>query len=195
MLFRPELPLESWHLVAVAVALAARDACADEARVELQCKWPNDLQSGDRKVAGILAEAVVPPGGEAAPALVVGIGINCNWPADWPSRDDPEARELLARATSLDRVAGRSIDRDAVADRMLDRVGPRYAALVRSPSGASVVAEYRRNLSTIGRRVRVELADDSFSGTAVDVDAGGHLVVDVDGSIRNVAAGDVVHLR
>lgn len=196
MLFRPALRLERWHLVSALVALAARDACGDAAGVDVSCKWPNDLQSGDRKVAGVLAEVVVPPGGDTAPALVVGIGINCNWPADWPSPDDPDARELAVRATSLNRVAGRPIDRDAVADRLLDRVTQRYAALCDSPPGeVALSTEYRRNLATIGSRVRVELADESFTGTALDVDDGGRLLVDVGMCVRSVAAGDVVHLR
>ncbi|HXY43647.1 MAG TPA: biotin--[acetyl-CoA-carboxylase] ligase [Acidimicrobiales bacterium] len=196
VLFRPVLALERWHLLTWLVALAARDACADAAAVELTCKWPNDLQAGERKVAGLLAEAVFPPGVEAPPPLVVGIGINCNWPAGWPPSDDPDAAAITARATALDRVAGLPVDRDAVAERLLDRVAQRYSALGDSPRGArSLVAEYRRNLSTLGRLVRVELADESFTGSALDVDEDGHLLVDVGACIRTVAAGDVVHLR
>jgi BirA family biotin operon repressor/biotin-[acetyl-CoA-carboxylase] ligase len=196
MLFRPTLPIDRWHLVSYAVALAARDACADAGGVELTCKWPNDLDYRDRKVAGLLAEATVPPGGERPPALVVGIGINCNWPEDWPPTEDPDAKDLAARATSLDRVAGRPIDRDAVADRLLDRVAQRYAVLCDSPRGGMALAsEYRRNLATIGRHVRVELADESFTGTALDVDEGGRLLVDIGMCVRSVAAADVVHLR
>lgn len=217
VLFRPVLPLDRWHLLSWIVALAARDACADAGGVDLSCKWPNDLQFDDRKVAGLLAEALMPPttgdgparaaasgpapGSAFAPALVVGIGINCNWPADWPSPDDPEARELTARATSLDRIAGRPIDSDAVADRLLDRVAQRYSSLLASglgpigPIGAAVASEYRRNLATIGCPVRVELADETFTGTALDVDDGGRLLVDVGACIRSISAGDIVHLR
>jgi BirA family biotin operon repressor/biotin-[acetyl-CoA-carboxylase] ligase len=196
MLFRPTLPLDRWHLVSYAVVLAARDACADAGGVELTCKWPNDLHFRDRKVAGVLAEATVLPRADQHPALVVGIGINCNWPVDWPSPDDPGARELAARATSLDRVAGRPVDRDAVAVRLLDRVAQRYAALCDSARGeVALSSEYRRNLATIGRQVRVELADESFMGTALDVDDGGRLLVDVGMCIRSVSAADVVHLR
>jgi len=219
MLFRPAFSLDSWHLISWVVALAARDACGDAGGVDLSCKWPNDLQFGDRKVAGLLAEVVVspaevvvspagPPSSSPAPALVVGIGINCNWPAEWPLPDDSDARELNARATSLDRVAGRPIDRDAVADRLLDRVAQRYSALIGSPpapigpplsagppGAASVAAEYRRNLATIGSLVRIELPDESFTGTALDVDNGGRLLVDVGACVRTISAGDVVHLR
>lgn len=208
VLFRPVLPVERWSIFAFLVSLAARDACADAAGVELCCKWPNDLYAGERKVAGVLAEVVTPPtparpptpAGFPAPgagaALVVGVGINCNWPEGWPAGDDPDSADLRLRATSLDRLAGLPVDRDAVADRLLDRVGQRYSALTSSPRGVrGVAAEYRRNLSTIGQLVRVEMADETFVGRALDVDDEGHLLVDVGACIRTVAAGDVVHVR
>jgi BirA family biotin operon repressor/biotin-[acetyl-CoA-carboxylase] ligase len=168
------------------------------------CKWPNDLEAGGRKVAGLLAEVAWPPAvgtaapavGTAAPAVIVGVGINCNWPADWPPRDDPDAAAIAAGATSLDRVAGRPVDPDAVAERLLDRVAQRYLALDERPNAArSLSAEYRRNLSTIGQLVRVELAGETFVGRALDVNDAGHLLVDVGACVRTVSAGDVVHVR
>ncbi len=204
VLFRPELPVRMWSLFSLLVALAARDACADAAGVDLSCKWPNDLHSADRKVAGVLAEVVdvhratTGPDwpGVAGAALVVGVGINCNWPSDWLPSEEPGADALAFRATSLDRLAGRSVDRDAVADRLLDRVGQRLSVFAGSlPAARPLLAEYRRNLSTIGRLVRVELLEETFDGIARDVDDEGHLLVDVGTCIRTVAAGDVLHLR
>jgi BirA family transcriptional regulator, biotin operon repressor / biotin---[acetyl-CoA-carboxylase] ligase len=56
--------------------------------------------------------------------------------------------------------------------------------------------EWRRRSATLGRRVRVDLGADDVEGTAVDVTAEGHLVVQaLDGHLRTFAVGDVVHLR
>jgi len=195
VLFRPELPIERWQIFGWLVALSARDACEDVAGVEVSCKWPNDLEAGGRKVAGLLAE-VVPPSGSERAALVVGVGINCNWPADWPPPAADGSAEIIARATSLDRVAGRRVERDAVAERLLERIAQRHAVLAGSAGGSSSLAsEYRRNLATIGRQVRVDLGDETVTGTALDVDDEGRLLVDVGACIRTLAAGDVVHVR
>ncbi|NLE36957.1 MAG: biotin--[acetyl-CoA-carboxylase] ligase, partial [Pirellulaceae bacterium] len=44
-------------------------------------KWPNDVLVGDRKLAGILAEAKA--GSDGIEALIIGIGVNLNTkPAD-----------------------------------------------------------------------------------------------------------------
>jgi biotin-(acetyl-CoA carboxylase) ligase len=47
----------------------------------------------------------------------------------------------------------------------------------------------------VGRTVRVELADETFTGTVADLTDEGHLLVDVGVCLRTVTAGDVVHLR
>lgn len=201
LLFRPATPLERWHLCSVVVMLAARDACAEVAGADLSCKWPNDLVAGHedpgtagRKVAGVLAEVVPGPSGEPG-GVVVGIGINCNWPVDWPPAGSEEATELRW-ATSLDRLAGRPVDRDGVAAVLLAGVADRYSALSDGPPAErSLMSEYRRHLATIGRRVRVDLGTESVTGTALDTDDDGRLLVDVGACIRSVAAGDVVHLR
>ena len=55
---------------------------------------------------------------------------------------------------------------------------------------------YRRSCSTLGREVRVDLGMEGLrQARALDVDESGHLVVDLDGERRTLAAGDVTHVR
>jgi len=83
-----------------------------------------------------------------------------------------------------------------VATALLEAIAERYGSLQTDAGYAAVLgAEYRANLATISQRVRVDLADESFTGTALDVDESGHLLVDVGVCIRTVTAGDVVHVR
>lgn len=186
VLLRPDLPPESLHLVTAAVALAASDGGRKVAGVESSLKWPNDLLVGDRKLAGVLAEADL--GARGGGAVVVGIGINVNWPGELPP-------DLAATATSLDRVAGHEVDREALLVELLVGLEGRYAGLGGESGRAALASEYRTRCSTIGREVRVELADESFTGTAADVNDAGQLLVTTDVCLRTVSAGDVVHLR
>ena len=87
-------------------------------------------------------------------------------------------------------MVGRPVDRDAVLDALL--AAPRRRA---TATGTRSPSEYRQRCATLGREVRVELADETFTGVAADVDDDGHLLVDVGVCLRTVAAGDVVHLR
>ena len=56
--------------------------------------------------------------------------------------------------------------------------------------------QYRENMGTIGKRVRVELAGGTVSGKALDVERDGRLLVVDDAGIKHrFDVGDIVHLR
>jgi BirA family biotin operon repressor/biotin-[acetyl-CoA-carboxylase] ligase len=194
VLLRPPLPAEQRHLASAVVGLAAIDA-AGPLGLELGLKWPNDILAGDgRKLAGVLAEADLTPdeadGDKPAP-IVVGIGINVNWPAT--DADLPD--DLVGAATSLRQQTGGPVDRSDLLEALLQALEPRVAALG-SPSGRRGQADdLRARCTTIGTRVRVELAEGQFEGVACDITPEGHLVVDTAGTTRTVIAGDVVHVR
>ena len=176
----------------MATAVAASDACDEVAGFRPLLKWPNDIVvwddrvGGDRKLAGLLAEAEIK--GDAVDAVVVGMGLNVNW--DKP----PPGLEEIAIAAS--EVAGHPVDREALLERFLDRLEEHYSALVEPGGWRGTLLNYRRLSSTLGKDVRVELPDEAFTGRAVEVTGEGHLLVKTEaGDVRRVPAGDVVHLR
>jgi BirA family biotin operon repressor/biotin-[acetyl-CoA-carboxylase] ligase len=76
---------------------------------------------------------------------------------------------------------GPGVDRDALLAAYLDALA----------TPGDVLGRYRSRCATLGRTVRVELPGATVEGVATDVDDDGRLVVDG----REIAAGDVVHLR
>jgi BirA family transcriptional regulator, biotin operon repressor / biotin---[acetyl-CoA-carboxylase] ligase len=195
VLLRPGLSPGSGQLAASVVALAAAEAVDEVAGVEVGIKWPNDLLAADgRKVAGVLAEADVAASSPAPglfPPIVVGIGINVNW----PEKDSDLGPELVGSATSLRQQAGHRVDTSALLDALLTHLEPRVADLGSEAGQARQAADLLVRCTTVGTRVRVELAGETLEGTATGITPGGHLTVDVGGQPRTVVAGDVVHLR
>lgn len=163
-------------LTGIAVATAVRD----QAAVPASLKWPNDVLVGERKLAGILAEA-------HGDAVVVGVGLNVTLSqADLPV---PAATSLL-----IERAA--STDRTSLLAAILTELGRRYQAWRAGPDQAELRADYLRWCATIGREVRVELPGGALlTGTAQDVDDAGRLVVRTLDNLVPVGAGDVVHVR
>lgn len=181
VLLRPPLAADDVHVVTMAAALALVDAVRLVAGVDADLKWPNDLLVHDRKLAGLLAEADITAGG-AVRAVVIGVGCNVQWSGYPPELEDT--------ATACDREAGHPVDRAVLLDAFLTRLTARIETL------DAVASDYRARLATIGRRVRVELTDETFDGIATGVDDQGRLVVQPDaGPSVTIAAGDVVHLR
>jgi len=170
--------LEAEHVpfVTVArVALAACAACHDLAGVDARLKWPNDLLIGERKFAGLLAEA-----DEASPSVVVGIGCNLTWS---PPGDQSDV-------AALSQVSAAVPSPSVLLDGLLDRL---QGWLVRSPE--EVIDAYRERCATLGRAIRVNLAERVIDGVASGIGASGELEVAAGTTTQRVWAGDVVHVR
>lgn len=181
ILLRPPLEADDLQLVVAAVALATRTALERLSGLRAQLKWPNDLVVGDHKLAGLLAEVVDTGGGFA---VVVGLGVNLTF--EGPDHVD---------ATSVRRETGLTIVPRALLDILLEELEDRRERLESDEGRAALRREYERALSTVGSLVRVELHDATFYGRALGVDDAGRLLVDVDGDIKIVGVGDVVHVR
>jgi BirA family biotin operon repressor/biotin-[acetyl-CoA-carboxylase] ligase len=200
VLLRPPAAVAGVAGMAAGLAMAEAVDVVTAGAVTPSLKWPNDLVVDDRKLAGILAEAdwpasstassgYRPPGANERLAVVVGVGINVNWPTDLPA-------ELADAAVALNHLVGHDIDRAGLLAGYLQRLEAVYSGLLAEGSPAALLDAWRRRSATLGRKVRVDLGDDDVEGTAVDVDGDGHLIVETpDGNRRTFAVGDVVHLR
>jgi BirA family biotin operon repressor/biotin-[acetyl-CoA-carboxylase] ligase len=182
VLFRPDFDPSELHLCTAALALAAAEACRRVGGVGPVLKWPNDLLVGEAKLAGVLAEAEFE--GSGVPAVVVGLGLNIDWPG-------PDG----VGGTCLRDLSSAPVDRDVLLGAVLDALATRRGLLDSAPGRREVAAELRERCATLGQRVRVELAAEAVVGVATEVDDAGHLVVQTATGPRTVSAGDVVHLR
>ncbi len=177
-----------WLPLLAGVALVA--AVSRVTGLPAALKWPNDLLVAGRKCAGILAESV--PGSDTDPgtAVVVGIGLNVSLRADELPTPD---------ATSLVLAGAPQADRDPLVRAVLRELAGwygRWRATGGDAGACGLVEAYRRDCATLGRAVTVSLPGGGFrTGTAIDVDGDGRLLVkDAEGSTA-LAAGDVLHLR
>ncbi len=179
LLLSPTVPPTAVPVYTLAAAVAIVDGVGEIDGVDARIKWPNDVLVGadGQKLAGILTEME----GEADRVswLVIGMGINANVP--------PAA--LPDGATSLQAEAG-PVDRRAVTQRVLEGFDR-----LRASDEAEILAAWRERADTLGRVVRVQTPGETITGTAVDIEPPGTLVVETDAGQRRVTAGDCEHLR
>jgi BirA family biotin operon repressor/biotin-[acetyl-CoA-carboxylase] ligase len=156
-------------------------------------KWPNDLvvadgPLADRKLAGILAESHVVKG--KVDAVVVGMGLNLDWPAELPE-------ELAETAASVNHLTGGSVDREDVLVAWLRHYDRHLTAITTEIERGEFLDEVRAASATLGRDVRVERSDGFFEGHAIAIADDGRLLVDCggDGGVVAVTVGDIVHAR
>lgn len=164
-------------------AIAAGDALREAAGIETDIKWPNDLLSGERKICGILAEAIDTPSGRA---VILGIGINLTQNAYPP--------ELAHVATSVAEASGHPADREPVLAALLDALSRWYSEL--DEPGKIVDAWSNRSSYAIGKLVQVSNGDDVWQGTTCGIEPDGALRLrTASGEIKLVRAGDVHSVR
>jgi BirA family transcriptional regulator, biotin operon repressor / biotin---[acetyl-CoA-carboxylase] ligase len=152
--------------------LAAAVAVCEALPVETAIKWPNDVWLDGRKLAGILVEGR-PQEGWA----VLGIGLNVtteSFPAD-----------LAETATSL-RLAGVETDVERAIGALLASLDARLGA-----TSDEVLAAWRERDALRGEPVRWAGGE----GTAAGIDDAGALLVETEGGLVRLDAGEVHLLR
>lgn len=181
VLLRPNCkPSELMHLTC-ASATATCTAIQEAAGFRPGIKWTNDIVYENRKLSGTLTELSIQPDGSTAYAII-GTGINCNQ-MDFP----PEIRDI---AGSLKMATGRQINRALVAAKLIDALYDTNRRLLTGKS--EIIASYRRDCVTLGRKISVIQKDRVRHGTALDVDEAGALLVRFDdGSVETVNSGEV----
>lgn len=160
-------------------ALAVADGVEEGCGARLDLRWPNDLDLGARKVAGILCTSRV-TGSEAA--VGCGVGLNVRRPDDGaPAAIDPPPAylsDVQPHAAREDILAGILGAMDGLVD-VLDR-----------PAAIARAWEERAGLRGRSYRVRLDADGTIVEGTAIGLDREGGLILDTSGRERVVHLAD-----
>ncbi len=184
LLLRPDAPTALWPRLTTLAALAICRAIEDELPLKPMIKWPNDVYLHDRKVSGLLAEAVTPPQGMA---IVLGIGLNVNT-GDFPPELANSATSLL---TALQRPIIRELDRQQLALVLLRQLHHQFQRL--DHGFHESVAEVRDRSWLIGRQIRATVEGRELFGHAMDLNSEGHLILSLpDGTLTTLSSAEGV---
>ena len=168
-----------FRLLAMITPLAIAEAVEAQSSVRCGVKWPNDVQVGGKKLAGVLIETEMDG---TAPFALVGAGINVNF----DPREHDEIRDI---ATSLLAETGAAHDREALLAAYLLQFERHYHA---AREGEPIRERWRGRLVTLGQAVTATTSSGVTEGVAEDVDDDGSLLVrTTDGSLVPIEAGDV----
>lgn len=178
VLLRPACPPRALLTLTAQAAVAARRAIRETTGAEAGIKWVNDLVLGERKLCGILTELSIEAESGLVSYAVVGVGVNCNRPADsFP----PELRQT---AGSILTQTGKRVDRNALA-----------AALIRALSALPSLdwrEEYRAACVNLGKEVQILApGKEPRTGVALDVGPEAELIVQTSEGIEHIRSGEV----
>lgn len=162
---------------AVAVCETIRDLTGREAGI----KWVNDIYIGEKKICGILAEAVSDPKTGKLDSVVVGMGINF--------RADPDSYP----DDVIDRI-GWIYDKDDEAvsrNRLAAGIIAGLLKFAEDPYDRSYIDVYRKRSVIIGRNIRCFRGKEVFDAYAVDIDDKGGLIIESGGKRSVLSTGEI----
>lgn len=155
-------PRPTWSLACgVALAEAIR---ALEPAVAPVVRWPNDVEAGGRKLAGIIVETA--PHSRA----VIGIGVNTSGSAA------AAPAQLRPRVATVPDLTGRAIARTTLLAGFLPRFTDLLAAIAREPG--ELLDRYRPLCALEGTVVTLHSGNERHVGTCRGIAPSGALVID-----------------
>ena len=183
VILRPLLPLKEISRVSLVAAVAVAATLELELNLQPRIKWPNDVLIDNKKISGILSEAVTDMDG--VEYIVVGIGLNINNQIqDFPA-------DLRTPPTSALAEHGRPNSRIKVLQGLLLHLENYYQQLL--AENFAMTLDKAKSLSmVIGQEVRLDTVNGFTLGKAIDIDDSGFLLVrDQEGTIHTVMSGEI----
>jgi BirA family biotin operon repressor/biotin-[acetyl-CoA-carboxylase] ligase len=171
----PQVDKSEWPFLTLLAGLSVHEALrALDAKVKVGIKWPNDLLIGEKKFAGMIAQAT-------DKGVILGIGINVGMSED----------ELpVENATSLSIEGFANLNRNEILASIINHF---EINMQMWELDQSFLAAYRAASVTIGKEVSVTIpGGEVIESQAVDISDTGALML---ANGREVTVGDVVHLR
>ena len=166
-----------------------REPLAQRYGVDCQIKWPNDLLLNGKKIVGILCESVSYGFQMQGRGIVCGIGINLAQPQSYfDTANLPNGTSLELQGAKVDLAADPQWLAETLTDFGFDR--PLYTFA--REGFAPFRDEDKAACVNLGRHVTFDLpGGGTGSGTAIDVDADGQLIVRTDSGEEKVFTGEV----
>lgn len=191
IILRPAGTAETALPVTTAASVAVSRALSQVIGIETQIKWVNDIYLYNRKICGILTEAVSDFETGTIEAVILGIGINYSTPQqNFPDDIKNTAGSVLNQTDNISNVAGTQtiLSRSRLAAAVIDNV----MTLAEDLDPALYIDEYRAKCFILGKDITVYQGNSRYDAKALDIDSKGGLVVQKsDGTSIVLNSGEV----
>lgn len=143
-----------------------------------EVKWPNDIMIDEKKVCGILLEAVSL---EKTECIVIGVGINVNT-TSFPNN-------LLIKATSLKQIANQDINKDMLLNDIIKRFDIEYGKYLKNES--NYLSNITKHFFLKNKEVTFYYQGKKCEGKVKGLSNSGELIVECNGNKIQLISGEV----
>ncbi|MGL4606024.1 MAG: biotin--[acetyl-CoA-carboxylase] ligase [Eubacteriaceae bacterium] len=168
LVLRPEIQAKDGVLITTAASVAVARAIEKVTGKKMGIKWVNDLYYKNKKVAGILTEAVTTFESDVVESIILGIGINFRTPTE----AIPEEIKEKAGALYSQKPQG------VIRNQLIGEVTNQILSMSENLKVEDFMKEYREKSIVLGKEIRVRKKDGWIKATAVDITEEGGLVIE-----------------
>lgn len=186
VILRPKISITNAALITTATAVAVCRAVNILCKKDPKIKWVNDIFLDNKKVCGILTEAVTDFESGMVESIIIGIGIN------FKTKIDQFPDEIKEIAGSLYSFETSEINRNQLIAGIINELFLQY----RNLETREFLKEYKEYSLILGENiVFYENRKENF-GKAIDIDNNGCLIVKTQqGEIKSLNSGEVTIRR
>jgi BirA family transcriptional regulator, biotin operon repressor / biotin---[acetyl-CoA-carboxylase] ligase len=182
LILRPQIPPLLAPGLSLIAALSIAKTIREYPGIKATIKWPNDVLYEGAKLAGVLTELAAEI--DRVKYVIMGIGLNVNHEQD----DFPV--EIQQRATSLHIAAHAQIDRIRIVKNLLTILEEHYHEYL-ALGFKRLIKPIKSYSSVLGKTINFRQNDETCTGTAIDIDAQGLLIVKVGNKTMSLSSGEI----
>lgn len=181
----PNVDYSKLPMITIATGVAVAKTIENIGIKNVEIKWPNDIMINDKKVCGILTEAVTKF--NTIENVIVGVGIDANIDIN----DFPE--NLQDGTTTIAHELGRKGNENKLIGQFLEEFEKISEDFVHEKY-EDILKEWRKRSYSIGKIVEVrEPFNKNYDGYVVGIGKEGALIVEkIDGTFEKVISGECI---
>lgn len=182
-ILKPFIKIEASILITVAASVAVSRAIEKITGINTEIKWINDIYVDNKKVCGILTEAVTNFETGIIDRIILGIGINF----DSDNLDFPD--EIVNKAGSLYCGNAGDITRNQIISQMILEIDQCISDI----ENPSIIEYYKSKSMVLGKYINVlNMGEEtSIKGKAVDIDNNGFLIIETESGLITLNSGEI----
>ena len=182
VILRPDIHPSSVYPVTFLSSLAVYDTIGELSGIRPSLKWPNDVLINGKKVCGTLIELSTEA--DMVRFVVVGIGFNINM--QYGEIDE----DIQKKATSLSIETKKVYERALVCGILLNHLEKHYRYF-RQHGAQGTCRVWEERAAIKGKTLEINQMGESYKGIVEGIDRDGAMLLNVDGEVKKIIAGDV----
>ncbi len=183
IILKPNLNVADSVLITTAAAVCVSLAIEKITGLITKIKWVNDIYLNDKKVCGILTEAVTDIESGTINSVVVGIGLNV--------KTESFPKDIENVAGSILNMQENKFIRNQLTAEIINNV----LSMLGDLSSRKFIEIYKERSMILGERVRYNKDNQWFEGYAQDIDQNGGLIVLHDNGHKEILNSGEITVR